>query len=81
LQQQPAPPPLPQVGPSKALVIGVGTAAMVGILATVALLGRRHARDQGRDFDTGFQFEMVLQAPLTLERARVTATLSSSSGR
>lgn len=81
LQQQPAPPPLPQVGPSKGLVIGVGTAAMVGIIATVALLGHRHAHDQGRDFDTGFQFEIVLQEPLTLERARVSAALSGSSGR
>jgi len=81
LQQQPAPPPLPQVGPSKGLVIGVGVAAMVGVIATVALLGHRHAHDQGRDFDTGFQFEIVLQAPLTLERARVNAALSGSSGR
>jgi hypothetical protein len=80
-QQQPAPPPLPQVGPSKGLVIGVGTAAVVGIIATVALLGHRHAHDQGRDFDTGFQFEIVLQEPLTLERARVSAALSGSSGR
>jgi hypothetical protein len=80
-QQPPAPPPLPQVGPSKGLVIGLGTAAMVGIMATAALLGHRHARDQGRDFDTGFQFEIVLQEPLTLERARVTAALSGSSGR
>jgi hypothetical protein len=81
LQQQPTPPPLPQVGPSKGLVIGVGTAAMVGIIATVALLGHRHAHEQGRDFDTGFQFEIVLQAPLTLERARVNAALSGSNGR
>jgi hypothetical protein len=81
LQQQPTPPPLPQVGPSKGLVIGVGTAAMVGIIATVALLGHRHARDQGRDFDTGFQFEIVLQAPLTLERARVAAALGGTGGR
>jgi len=56
----------------KGLVIGVGTAAMVGLMATVAILGHRHAHDQSRDFDTGFQFEIVLQAPLTLERARVT---------
>jgi hypothetical protein len=80
-QQPPQPPPLPQVGPSKALVIGAGTAALVGIMATVAILGHRHARDQGRDFDTGFQFEIVLQSPLTLDRARVTAALSGSSGR
>lgn len=79
-QQPPTPPPLPQVGPSKGLVIGVGTAAMVGLMATVAILGHRHAHDQSRDFDTGFQFEIVLQAPLTLERARVTAALSGSSG-
>jgi len=80
-QQPPQPPPLPQVGPSKALVIGVGTAAMVCVMATVALLAHRRARDQGRDFDTGFQFEIVLQAPLTLDRARVNAVLSGSGAR
>jgi hypothetical protein len=76
----PQPQPLPQVGPSKGLVIGVGTAAFVGLMATFAILAHRHAQNQGRDFDTGFQFEMVLQAPLTLERARVTAALSGSNG-
>ncbi|HKV60300.1 MAG TPA: hypothetical protein VJO16_00175 [Candidatus Acidoferrum sp.] len=80
-QQPPQPPPLPQVGPSRALVIGVGTAAMVGVMATVAYLAHRHARDQGRDFDTGFQFEIVLQAPLMLDRARVTAAVSGASAR
>lgn len=79
-QQPPQPPPLPQVGPSKALVIGVGTAVLVGVMATVAILGHRHIGNQGRDFDTGFQFEIVLQAPLTLDRARVAEAVGASGG-
>lgn len=79
-QQPPTPPPLPQVGPSKAVVTVVGIAALVGIMATVALLNRRHHHEEARDFDTGFQFEMVLQSPLALDGARVAAAIGAASG-
>lgn len=52
-------------------------------LAVVAIIfGHRHAPyfNAGTDFDIGFQFEIALQAPLTLDRARVAAAVSSSSG-
>lgn len=83
-QQQPptpTPPPLPQLGPSKALVTGVGIAVMVGVMATVGLLNHRHRQGEGRDFDTGFQFEIVLQSPLSLEAARVAAAVSAPSAQ
>ncbi len=80
-QQPPPPPPLPQIGPSKALVIGVGTAAMVGVIATIAILTHRHHHDEARDFDTGFQFEIVLQSPLTLDAARVAAAVGAASAQ
>ncbi len=75
----PQPPPLPQVGPSKGAIIGASVGVMVASTVAFVLLGRHHP--QARDFDTGFQFEIVLQAPLTLDRARVAAALSGVSGR
>ncbi len=74
----PTPPPLPQVGPPKGAVIGGTVGAFAVTVLTLAIFGHRHARDQARDFDTGFQFEIVLQTPLTLDRARVANALGSS---
>lgn len=82
-QQQPptpTPPPLPQLGPSKALVTGVGIAAVVGVMATVGILSHRH-HGEARDFDTGFQFEIVLQSPLTLDSARVATAVGATQGQ
>ncbi len=78
LQQGPTPPPLPQVGPSKAIVIGATLGAFAATVVTLAMLGHRHIHERPRDFETGFQFEIVLQAPLTLNRARVANALGSS---
>ncbi len=76
----PTPPPLPQVGPPKGPIIAASLGGTVALLVTGIILGRRHAHDQARDFDTGFQFEIALQAPLTLDKARVAAAISGSSG-
>lgn len=80
-QQPPQPPSPPQVGPPKGPIIAAtlgGTVALV----VVGILGHRHPPyfDQGRDFDTGFQFEIVLQAPLMLDRARVAEAVGGSGG-
>ena len=77
----PTPPPLPQVGPPKGPIIAASLGGTVGLMVVGIIFGRRHARDQARDFDTGFQFEIVLQAPLTLDKARVAAAISGSSGK
>ena len=76
----PQPPPPPQVGPPKGPFIAASLGGIAVMIVTGIILGHRHARDQARDFDTGFQFEIVLQAPLTLDKARVAAALSGSSG-
>lgn len=76
----PPPPPMAQVGPPK----GPFIAAFIGITVVSVVSGilfARHRHEQARDFDAGFQFEIVLQAPLTLDRARVAAALSGSTGR
>jgi hypothetical protein len=80
LQQGPTPPPLPQVGPPKGPIIAASLGGTAALIVLGIIFGHRHAHDQARDFDTGFQFEIVLQAPLTLDRARVAAALTGSSG-
>jgi hypothetical protein len=83
LQQSPpppTPPPVPQVGPPKGPIIAASLGGMAALIVTGIIFGHRHAHDQARDFDTGFQFEIVLQAPLTLDKGRVAAALSGSSG-
>lgn len=82
LQQQPPPPPPPQqVGPPKGPIIGATLGAMAAFVITGILLRRHHGQGEPADFDAGFQFEMVLQSPLTLDRARVAAALSAATGR
>lgn len=76
----PTPPPLPQVGPSKGAVIGASLGGLVALTVVGILLSHRHGHE-ARDFDTGFQFEMVLQAPLTLDSARVAAALAATNGK
>lgn len=84
-QQQPPTPtplPLPQVGPPKGPIIGATVGGTVALVVAGIIFGHRHAPyfDQGRDFDTGFQFEIALQASLILDRARVAAAVSGSRG-
>jgi hypothetical protein len=79
LQQGPAPTPPPQVGPPKGPIIAASLGGTVALLVAGILFGHHHLHEEPRDFDTGFQFEMVLRAPLTLDRARVAAALDRSS--
>lgn len=70
----PVPPPLPQVGPSKAVVIGASIGAMVGFTAIMFALGHHHANAMDFVlFDNGWQFSMVVDRPLTLDAAQVAA--------
>ena len=82
LQQGPTPPPLPQVGPSRGPIIAATVGGTVALVVTGILLGHRnaHAYEQTRYFEAGFQFEIVLQAPLTLDRARVADAVDGPSG-
>jgi hypothetical protein len=71
------PPPLqppPQVGPPKGLIIGLslgGAAALV----VLGILGAHHSANN-TDFvlyDAGWQFQMVLDSPVTLDASQVAA--------
>ena len=71
------PPPLPHPGPSTGTAIGIGVGfAAAGII--IAVLAVHHSRaSNGVLFDTGTQFEMVLQSPLSLNAASVAAAVAT----
>jgi type IV secretion system protein VirB10 len=73
-------PPLPQVGPSKAVVIGATTGGFAAF--TIGMLLWAHHRANSYDFivfDVGWQFQMVLDSPVVLDAAQVAAAASAPS--
>ena len=78
--QEPTLPPLPQVGPNPAVIggaIGGGFAALVVLMLVLA-----HHRVSNTDFllyDAGWQFQMILDSPLTLDAAQVSAAAATPS--
>jgi hypothetical protein len=78
--QQSQLPPLPRVGPNPAVVggaIGGGFAALV-----VGMLIWAHHRVNNTDFllyDAGWQFQMILDSPVTLDAAQVAAAAATPS--
>jgi hypothetical protein len=78
---QPTLPPLPQEGPSPAVIGGAigGTFAafMVGMIIWA------HHRSANFDyvlFDSGWQFQIVLDQPLTIDASRISALAASPAG-
>jgi hypothetical protein len=73
-QQQPTMPTLPRVGPNPAVIggaVGGGMAALVVLMLVLA-----HHSVNNTDFllyDAGWQFQMILDSPLTLDAAQVSA--------
>jgi hypothetical protein len=73
-QTTPQLPPLPSNGPSPGALAGIGIGAGVGILVLSLAIG--HHRAGSGDyilFDAGWQFQMALQEPLTLDPAQISA--------
>jgi hypothetical protein len=76
--QEPTLPPLPQVGPPVGLIVGLslgGTAALV----ILGVIGAHHNANS-TDFvlyDAGWQFQMVLDSPITLDAAQVAAAAAT----
>ncbi|MDE3149559.1 MAG: hypothetical protein KGL37_08825 [Acidobacteriota bacterium] len=80
--QQTTQPTAPQVGPPMGVVIG----AMLGVFAafTIAMFAWMHHRQTNVNyvlFDAGWQFQMVLSSPLTLDAAQVAAAASAPSAQ
>ena len=77
-QTTPQPPPLPRVGPSPAVIGGaVGGGAAVLVVLAIAL-GHHHANMDYTLFESGWQFQMTLQQPLTLDAAKVAAAAAAT---
>jgi len=71
-QQAPQPPPVPHPGMGAAIGIGVGLAA-AGIVAFI-VAAHHGAGNNGVLFDAGWQFNLVLQGPLSLSAASLATT-------
>ena len=73
------PGPLPQEGPSKGLVFGLVAGIGAGLLVlSLALTHHRRGHEDTMLFASGWQFQMVLAAPLSLNAEQVSAAESSS---
>lgn len=73
-QSYPTPPPLPRVGPPMGPIIG-GSLGAVGVLLVVGAIMHHHNGNADYIlFDDGWQFQMTLASPLTLDEAKVAAS-------
>ena len=79
---QPPPPtlqPLPQVGPSKALVFGLVGGVTVALM-TLGIVLKRNVRNADFVlFDAGWQFQMALATPLGVDSGQVAAAAAVAS--
>jgi type IV secretion system protein VirB10 len=74
----PTPAPLPSVGPSPGLVIGISLGATAAVIGTAVALSHHGARNT--DYivhDAGWQFEMKLESPLSLDPIQVALATGS----
>ena len=76
--QFPTQPTTPKVGPNIALISGI-IVAVTATVITLGLLIGRHSRVGGVLYDTGWQFEMVLNNPVSINAASVPSTGAISS--
>ena len=79
LQQQPTQPPSPKLGPNVGLITGISVGVTAASVIGAILIGRHRAGDV--IFDSGYQFDMVLQNPLILDADSVAAALNGPSAQ
>lgn len=78
-QSTPQPPPLPSTGPSPGKIAGISIGIFAGVMVTMFAIA--HHRATSTDyvlFDSGWQFQMAVQEPLTLDAAQVSAAAASA---
>jgi hypothetical protein len=72
------PPTLPRLGPNPAVVVGISLGGSAALIIGMLLLAHHSANNT--DFvlyDAGWQFQMVLDSPVTLDAAQVAAAAST----
>ncbi len=77
-QQEPTLPPLPQVGPNPAVIGGAVGGGMLALIIGMVVLAHHSANNT--DFvlyDAGWQFQVVLDSPVTLDAAQVAAAAAT----
>ncbi len=78
-QNPPQLPPLPSVGPSPGALAGIGIGAGVGVIVLALVIGHHHAGSADFIlFDAGWQFQMALQEPLTLDATQISAASATA---
>jgi hypothetical protein len=78
-QTSPQEPTLPRVGPNPAVVIPAVLGGVVGSMVLLFALSRHSGRNADYLlYDNGWQFQMVLNSPLTLDAGKVAAAPSAT---
>lgn len=79
-QQQPQLPPLPRLGPNPAVVGGLAAGGMAALIIGMVVLAHHGANSTDfLLFDAGWQFQMILDSPVTLDAAQVAAAAAAPS--
>ena len=80
-QQSGGLPPLPNPGSHIGAIVGVAVGGAVAVVVATVLAAHHQGGGNGVLFDTGWQFEMVLQSPLSVDAASVAAAAATSSAQ
>lgn len=75
-QTTPTLPPLPSVGPNPAVVTGAVLGGGLGILAIALIAAHHRGTADYVLFDNGWQCQMVLSTPLTLDASRISTQVA-----
>ena len=74
-QQSPGLPPMQPPGPRFGAAIAAGIGAMAAGIVVAVLLARHGGAGNGILFDTGWQFEMVLKSPVSINAANIAGSV------
>jgi hypothetical protein len=80
-QQSPGQPPMLPPGPHFGAAIGAGIGAMAAGIVVAILLARHGGVGNGILFDTGWQFEMVLKSPVSVNAMSIASAVVPSSAQ
>lgn len=80
-QQLPGQPPMQPPGPHFGAALGAGIGAVAAGIVVAVLLARHGGGGNGILFDTGWQFEMVLKSPVSINAASIAGAVAPSNAQ